>query len=45
MEVVLLERIQNLGNLGDKVRVRPGYARNFLMPQGKALAATPANME
>ncbi|MCH9674030.1 MAG: 50S ribosomal protein L9, partial [Gammaproteobacteria bacterium] len=38
-------RIQNLGNLGDKVRVRPGYARNFLMPQGKALAATPANME
>ena len=45
MEVILLDRIQNLGDLGDIVTVKPGYARNFLMPQGKALRATAANRE
>lgn len=40
MEVILLEKIDNLGKLGDKVRVRPGYGRNFLIPQGKAVRAT-----
>ncbi len=43
MEVILLETIQNLGDLGDLVKVRPGYARNFLVPQGKAAPATPEN--
>ena len=41
MEVILLERIQNLGDLGDQVRVKPGYARNYLIPQHKAVPATP----
>jgi len=40
MEIILLEKIAGLGNLGDKVAVRPGYGRNFLIPQGKAVAAT-----
>lgn len=40
MEIILLEKIANLGNLGDKVVVRPGYGRNFLIPQGKAVVAT-----
>jgi large subunit ribosomal protein L9 len=40
MEVILLEKVVNLGNLGDKVRVKAGYARNFLIPQGKATQAT-----
>ncbi|RZO82512.1 MAG: 50S ribosomal protein L9 [Oceanococcus sp.] len=44
MEVILLERIRNLGDLGDKVKVKPGFGRNFLIPQGKALPATEANM-
>ncbi|MBK1691142.1 50S ribosomal protein L9 [Ectothiorhodospira mobilis] len=44
MEVILLEKVENLGNLGDKVRVRPGYARNYLLPQGKAKFATAANL-
>lgn len=44
MEVILLEKIDNLGALGDKVRVRPGYARNYLLPQGKAKFATPENI-
>jgi large subunit ribosomal protein L9 len=44
MEVILLEKVENLGNLGDKVRVRPGYARNYLLPQGKAKFATEANL-
>jgi len=44
MEVILLEKIDNLGGLGDKVRVRPGYARNYLLPQGKAKFATPENI-
>lgn len=44
MDVILLEKVQNLGNLGEKVSVRPGYGRNFLIPLGKALAATAANL-
>ena len=44
MEVILLEKIANLGNLGDKVNVKAGYGRNYLLPQGKATAATPANI-
>jgi len=45
MELILLEKIQNLGNLGDKVKVKPGYGRNYLLPQGKAVPATKQNME
>ncbi|NNL99660.1 MAG: 50S ribosomal protein L9 [Gammaproteobacteria bacterium] len=44
MEVILLERVQNLGELGDKVRVKPGYGRNFLIPGKKAVPATPENI-
>ncbi len=40
MEVILLEKIANLGNLGDKVNIKSGYGRNYLVPQGKAVAAT-----
>jgi len=40
MEVILLEKIANLGDLGDKVSIKSGYGRNFLVPQGKAVAAT-----
>lgn len=40
MEVILLEKVANLGNLGDKVAIKSGYGRNFLIPQGKAVAAT-----
>ncbi|MEA3291156.1 MAG: 50S ribosomal protein L9 [Pseudomonadota bacterium] len=40
MEIILLERIQNLGDLGELVNVKPGYARNFLLPQKKAMRAT-----
>ena len=43
MDVILLQRIKNLGKLGDKVSVKAGYGRNFLIPQGKAVAATEAN--
>ncbi len=43
MEVILLERISRLGQMGDTVKVRDGYARNFLLPQGKALRANEAN--
>jgi large subunit ribosomal protein L9 len=43
MDVILLERIAKLGQMGDVVRVRDGYARNFLLPQGKALRSTEAN--
>lgn len=43
MEVILLEKVRNLGNLGDQVRVRSGYGRNFLIPQGKAAIANAAN--
>lgn len=45
MEVILLEKVDNLGSLGDKVKVRSGYGRNFLIPSGKATAATAANVE
>ncbi len=44
MEVILLERIEGWGQMGDIVKVRPGYARNYLLPQKKALRATKANM-
>ena len=44
MEIVLLERVENLGDMGDVVRVKPGFARNFLLPQNKALRATKANL-
>lgn len=44
MEVILLENIGNLGALGDKVDVKPGYGRNFLIPQGKAVPATEDNV-
>ncbi len=44
MNVILLEKVQNLGKLGDRVAVRSGYARNFLLPQRKAVIATPDNM-
>ena len=43
MEVILLERVAKLGQMGDTVRVKDGYARNFLLPGGKALRATAAN--
>lgn len=43
MEVILLEKIKKLGDLGDTVKVKPGFGRNFLLPQGKALPATEAN--
>ena len=42
MQIILLEKVVNLGQLGDVVRVRDGYARNFLIPQGKARRATQA---
>ena len=44
MEVILLQKVANLGGIGDRVKVRPGFARNFLLPQGKATMATPANI-
>src|SRR5690606_21598436 len=44
MQVVLLEKIDNLGGIGDLVKVKPGYARNFLIPKGKATVATPENI-
>ena len=43
MDIILLQRIKNLGKLGDKVSVKAGYGRNFLIPQGKAVAATESN--
>lgn len=44
MELILLQKVNKLGNLGDKVTVKPGYGRNFLVPQGKAVPATAANL-
>ena len=44
MEVILLSKVENLGALGDKVNVRSGFARNYLIPQGKAKFATPENI-
>jgi large subunit ribosomal protein L9 len=43
MDIILLERVENLGGIGDVVSVKPGYARNFLLPRGKALRANDAN--
>lgn len=45
MEIILLKKVENLGALGNVVSVRPGYARNYLIPQGKAQMATKANKE
>lgn len=45
MQLILLEKVQNLGALGELVNVKPGYARNFLVPTGKAKLATPKNLE
>ncbi|MGF1763606.1 50S ribosomal protein L9 [Aliivibrio kagoshimensis] len=45
MQVILLDKIGNLGSLGDQVNVKSGYARNFLIPQGKAVMATKSNVE
>ena len=44
MDVILLQKVANLGNIGDRVKVRSGYGRNFLLPQGKATVATPDNV-
>lgn len=44
MQVILLEKIRNLGALGDKVKVKPGYGRNYLIPQNKAVFATEVNI-
>ncbi len=44
MEIILMEKVVNLGNLGDVVKVKDGYARNYLVPQGKAKRATKANL-
>lgn len=44
MEIILLERVEKLGQMGDVVTVKPGYARNFLLPKGKAIRATAANI-
>jgi large subunit ribosomal protein L9 len=45
MNVILLDNVENLGNIGDLVKVKAGYGRNFLLPQGKAALATPENMK
>ena len=45
MQVILMEKVANLGNLGDVVKVKDGFARNFLLPQGKAKRATEANLK
>lgn len=44
MELILLEKVQKLGDLGEKVNVKPGYGRNYLVPTGKATPATPENI-
>lgn len=44
MEVILLEKVENLGDIGDRVKVKSGYGRNFLLPKGKATLATAANI-
>ncbi len=44
MDIILLEKVDNLGNIGDRVNVRSGYGRNFLLPKGKATLATPENI-
>ena len=45
MQIILLEKVVNVGNLGDVVKVKQGYARNYLIPQGKAKRATPENIK
>ena len=45
MQIILLEKVHNVGDLGEVVKVRQGYARNFLIPQGKAKRATPENLK
>lgn len=45
MNVILLDNVENLGTVGDLVKVKPGYGRNFLIPQGKAALATPQNIK
>jgi large subunit ribosomal protein L9 len=45
MQIILLEKVANVGNLGDVVKVKDGYARNFLIPHGKAKRATPDNLK
>ncbi|MEJ2553161.1 MAG: 50S ribosomal protein L9, partial [Gammaproteobacteria bacterium] len=44
MNIILLEKVQNLGKLGDRISVKNGYARNYLLPKGKAVLATPQNV-
>lgn len=44
MEIILLQKVANLGNIGDRVKVKSGYGRNFLLPQGKATLATADNV-
>lgn len=44
MDVILLEKVENVGGIGDQVKVKPGFARNYLLPQGKATLATPENI-
>lgn len=44
MEIILLQKVANLGSIGDKVKVKSGYGRNFLLPQGRATLATPDNV-
>lgn len=45
MNVILLDNVENLGSIGDLVKVKPGYGRNYLIPQGKAALATPENIK
>ena len=45
MDVILLQKVANLGNIGDRVKVKSGYGRNFLLPKGKATLATPDNVK
>ena len=45
IELILMQRVEKLGQMGEMVKVRPGYARNFLLPQGKAIRASKANLE
>ena len=45
VELILLQRVEKLGQMGEVVKVKPGYARNFLLPQAKAVRATKANRE
>ena len=45
MQVILLEKVQNVGDLGEVVKVKPGFARNYLIPHGKAKRATPENLK